>query len=95
MVTVSGLRTGEGFPNFFHDYTIDEPTLAATFSLRVVSGATPASRGFEMEFEDPELLAAPPRVSGAGLQAALERIVEAPLAPGCFNVDPADLLDET
>lgn len=91
VVTISGLRTSETFPNLFEEYANDERAMSAYLRLCAVCGSTGASRGFEMEFSEVDFLADDPRISPALLQRRLEEIVGAPLAPSCFGADPEEL----
>jgi len=90
VITLSGLRTTDRFPNPFHEYTIDEPTLAAFIRIRFVCGATPAAQGFEMEFTEVDFLADTPRIPIDALMRALQERVGAPLSMGCYQEEMAE-----
>lgn len=93
VLTLSGMRTGDGFPNLFWEYANDEATLAGTLRIVMVCGSTPASRGFEMEFSEVDFLDETPVLTLTSLHDALTAMVGAPLTLGCFNEDPAEMLE--
>lgn len=85
--SLGGLRTGEGFPNPFGEYTRGEASLSGWLSIRVVSSSTPATRGFEMELTEVEFIDGRPRITRERLEDELRMILGVRPTTGCFSME--------
>lgn len=86
-VTVQGLRTREGFPNPFWQYTHDQDVIMAWMVLRWV-GQPATSREFALEFVEPEFLSDTPVFAPTRLGARLKTVVGTTLTPLCASEEP-------
>jgi len=89
-ISISGLRTGEGFPNLFRDYASGEESLAAWLTLQMTCGTSPVSRGFRLEFSDVDFLADNPRMPSSSFLQQLQSLVDARLVPSCYTMEATE-----
>lgn len=90
-VILQGLRTREGFPNPFWQYTHDQDVIMAWMNVRWV-GQPASVREFALEFVEPEFLSDTPVFAPARLGARLKTVVGTTLTPQCESLEsPADV----
>ena len=88
VVCVRSLRTAEGFPNPFWQYTHGNDVVSGWMTLRHVM-RPPSSRALTLEFTEPSFLSDVPTFPPARLLARLKTLVGMTLSAECESVEPA------
>lgn len=86
-IDVRGLRTREGFPNPFWQYTYEQDVIMAWMNVHWV-GQPAAERQFELEFVEPEFLSDQPIFPPTRLSARMKTVVGTTLTPQCESLEP-------